>query len=118
MPGVGRGAAGTAVGWAGTGVHFDPIIAGNAAHWLRANAATLDQPWFLTVALVNPHDVMWYPIDQPWYAPAQAEFCLTKRGEKFWLWKEIWIDTPVRCVRFYFKRRVFRQRRRPEQPRA
>ena len=25
----------------------------------------IDQPWFLTVALVNPHDVMWFPIDQP-----------------------------------------------------
>ena len=27
------------MGWAGTGVHFDPIIAANAASWLRANAA-------------------------------------------------------------------------------
>ena len=27
------------MGWAGTGVHFDPIIASNAASWLRANAA-------------------------------------------------------------------------------
>ncbi len=26
------------MGWAGTGVHFDPIIAGNAAHWLSQNA--------------------------------------------------------------------------------
>ena len=26
------------------------------------------QPWFLTVALVNPHDVMWFPVDQPGYA--------------------------------------------------
>ena len=26
------------MGWAGTGVHFDPIIASNAAGWLRANA--------------------------------------------------------------------------------
>ena len=24
-------------------------------------------PWFLTVALVNPHDVMWFPMDQPAY---------------------------------------------------
>ena len=55
------------MGWAGTGVHFDPVIADMAAHWLRTNATTLDEPWFLTVALVNPHDVMWYPIDQPWY---------------------------------------------------
>lgn len=60
------------MGWAGTGVHFDPIIAGNAAHWLERNAtpaAGADRrPWFLTVALVNPHDVMWFPIDQPGYA--------------------------------------------------
>ncbi len=53
------------MGWAGTGVHFDPVIADDAAHWLRHNATGLDQPWFLTVALVNPHDVMWFPIDQP-----------------------------------------------------
>ena len=26
------------MGWAGTGVHFDPIIAANAAHWLTENA--------------------------------------------------------------------------------
>ncbi|HET9728981.1 MAG TPA: sulfatase-like hydrolase/transferase, partial [Acidimicrobiia bacterium] len=63
------------MGWAGTGVHFDPIIAANAAEWLRQHAITLDQPWFLTVALVNPHDVMWFPIDQPAYHddPAHAE---------------------------------------------
>jgi arylsulfatase A-like enzyme len=55
------------MGWAGTGVHFDPVIAGMAAHWLRENANATEQPWFLTVALVNPHDVMWFPVDQPWY---------------------------------------------------
>ncbi|HUA95650.1 MAG TPA: sulfatase-like hydrolase/transferase, partial [Acidimicrobiales bacterium] len=26
------------MGWAGTGVHFDPIIASNAAHWLTEHA--------------------------------------------------------------------------------
>jgi arylsulfatase len=62
------------MGWAGTGVYFDPIIASNAAAWLRANARDT-APWFLTVALVNPHDVMWFPIDQPAYHedPAHAE---------------------------------------------
>ena len=66
------------MGWAGTGVHFDPIIAGNAAHWLARNAGAGGadptgtgsggtDPWFLTVALVNPHDVMWFPVDQPGY---------------------------------------------------
>ena len=58
------------MGWAGTGVHFDPIIASNAAHWLTENAGPGRNgraPWFLTVALVNPHDVMWFPVDQPGY---------------------------------------------------
>ena len=61
------------MGWAGTGVHFDPIIADNAAHWLRENANRSDQPWFLTVALVNPHDVMWFPMDQPDYQASHPE---------------------------------------------
>jgi arylsulfatase A-like enzyme len=63
------------MGWAGTGVHFDPIIASNAARWLERNAGpgTERRPWFLTVALVNPHDVMWFPIDQPGYAARHPE---------------------------------------------
>jgi arylsulfatase len=62
------------MGWAGTGVAFDPVIAQNAAHWINVNAQnTSDQPWFLTVALVNPHDVMWFPIDQPGYAEAHPQ---------------------------------------------
>jgi arylsulfatase A-like enzyme len=64
------------MGWAGTGAHFDPIIADMAAHWLRTNTGTLaadGQPWFLTVALVNPHDVMWFPIDQPAYRRTHAD---------------------------------------------
>jgi arylsulfatase A-like enzyme len=66
------------MGWAGTGVHFDPVIASNAAHWLRTNAVAEDssaghEPWFLTVALVNPHDVMWFPVDQPGYAERHPE---------------------------------------------
>jgi arylsulfatase len=61
------------MGWAGTGVHFDPVIAENAAHWLRENGGNGAEPWFLTVALVNPHDVMWFPIDQPDYQAAHTE---------------------------------------------
>ena len=61
------------MGWAGTGLHFDPIIAQQAADWLSANAANGKDPWFLTVALVNPHDVMWFPIDQQDYQGAHAE---------------------------------------------
>jgi len=65
------------MGWAGTGVHFDPIIASNAAQWIGANARSRPgasaAPWFLTVALVNPHDVMWFPIDQPGYEERNPE---------------------------------------------
>ena len=32
------------MGWAGTGVHFDPIIATNAAHWLEAERRARRQP--------------------------------------------------------------------------
>jgi len=77
------------MGWAGTGVHFDPIIAANAAAWLRDHASTLDQPWFLTVALVNPHDVMWFPIDQPGYAERNPEEVRRARTVLEWAkWKD------------------------------
>ncbi len=56
-------------GQAGTGVEFDEPIASSAAAWLEANASD-NEPWFLTVALVNPHDIMWFPIDQPFYQRA------------------------------------------------
>jgi len=81
------------MGWAGTGVHFDPVIASNAAHWLRSNAATgsrsATQPWFLTVALVNPHDVMWFPVDQPGYAERHpAEVAGIRRVLESAAWKD------------------------------
>ena len=41
-----------------------------------------------------------------WYVPVSAKFWLTSPGEKLRLWKELRLDTPVRCVRFYFKRRL------------
>jgi arylsulfatase len=72
------------MGWAGTGVHFDPVIAANAAHWLRTHASaprsSSDAPWFLTVALVNPHDVMWFPVDQPGYAEKHPDEVARIRG--------------------------------------
>jgi arylsulfatase len=60
------------MGWAGTGVHYDPVIADSAARWLDANGGQAE-PWFLTVALVNPHDVMWFPMDQPDYQEAHPD---------------------------------------------
>ncbi|MDH3704788.1 MAG: sulfatase-like hydrolase/transferase [Acidimicrobiia bacterium] len=60
-------------GTAWTGRHFDPIIADQAIAWLRANAGAATEPWCMTVALVNPHDIMWFPIDQPSYQAANPE---------------------------------------------
>jgi|SRR5581483_1932419 FkbM family methyltransferase len=45
-----------------------------------------------------------------WYVPRGAAFSLSTPQERFQLWKEIWLDTPVRCVRFFFKRRFARRR--------
>ena len=61
------------MGSAWTGRHFDPVIAAQAVQWLETTAGASDRPWFLTIALVNPHDVMWYPIDQAWYAESHPD---------------------------------------------
>jgi arylsulfatase len=47
-------------GGAWAGLRVDPIIAGQAAKWLRDRAPVVaaDQPWFLAVNFVNPHDIM------------------------------------------------------------
>jgi FkbM family methyltransferase len=45
-----------------------------------------------------------------WYVPRGASFSLSTAGERFHLWKEIRIDTPVRIARFFFKRRSARRR--------
>jgi arylsulfatase len=47
-------------GGAWAGLRVDPVIAGQAAAWLRnrAPAVSAEQPWFMAVNFVNPHDVM------------------------------------------------------------
>jgi arylsulfatase A-like enzyme len=47
-------------GGAWAGLSLDPVIAGQAAKWLRTRAPLVasDQPWFLAVNFVNPHDIM------------------------------------------------------------
>ncbi|HEX9258428.1 MAG TPA: sulfatase-like hydrolase/transferase, partial [Acidimicrobiales bacterium] len=47
-------------GGAWAGLKVDATIAGQAARWLRnrAPAVAAEQPWFLTVNFVNPHDIM------------------------------------------------------------
>jgi arylsulfatase len=47
-------------GGAWAGLRVDPVIAGQAVKWLRERAAAVaeDQPWFMAVNFVNPHDIM------------------------------------------------------------
>ena len=56
-------------GLAGTGRHYDEVIAAQAASWLGEHAGDA-APWLLVVGLVNPHDIAWYPADQPDYQAA------------------------------------------------
>lgn len=47
-------------GGAWAGLTLDPVIAGQAVRWLRNRAPLVeaDQPWFMAVNFVNPHDIM------------------------------------------------------------
>lgn len=44
------------------GLTRDPSIAGEAAYWLRQRSPVVgeDQPWYLAVNFVNPHDIMYF----------------------------------------------------------
>ena len=59
-------------GLAGTGTYYDEIISAQAEGWL-AEHGTSTEPWLLVVGLVNPHDICWYPADQPDYQAEHAE---------------------------------------------
>ena len=47
-------------GGAWAGLRVDPVIAGQAVKWLRERAQSVahEQPWFMSVNFVNPHDIM------------------------------------------------------------
>jgi arylsulfatase len=47
-------------GGAWAGLKLDPVIAGQAVRWLRERAPVVarEQPWFMAVNFVNPHDIM------------------------------------------------------------
>ncbi len=52
---------GTSTSEPGPGLKVDQVIAGQAVSWLREKApVAIDQPWFMTVNIVNPHDTMSY----------------------------------------------------------
>ena len=77
------------VGGPCSGRRFDPFITSYATDWLRQHGTSGD-PWFLTVALVNPHDIMWYPVDHLSYQkenPKDAELIqlmmsFTRKGKE------------------------------------
>lgn len=48
------------------GLRKDPSIAADAVDWLKQRApevAAAQQPWFMTVNFVNPHDIMYFDTD-------------------------------------------------------
>ncbi len=47
-------------GGAWAGLRVDPVVAGQAVKWLRERAPVVaaEQPWFMAVNFVNPHDIM------------------------------------------------------------
>jgi arylsulfatase A-like enzyme len=52
---------GDPVGLAWDGFRNDPAVASDAARWLHGHGGKpTDQPWFLAVNFVNPHDVMFF----------------------------------------------------------
>ena len=70
----GNGGNGTGgAGSNGTGGHGSNGTGGNGSNGTGGNGAG-DQPWFLTVALVNPHDIMWFPADHRSYQAAHPKF--------------------------------------------
>jgi len=49
------------------GYHTDQFVTATAQAWLRRKGKPLNddnQPWFMTLSLVNPHDVMFYDTDK------------------------------------------------------
>ncbi len=50
------------------GHHFDHLISGSAATWMRRRGQAINdegKPWALFVSLVNPHDIMYFNTDAP-----------------------------------------------------
>ncbi|MEH6586367.1 MAG: sulfatase-like hydrolase/transferase [Halioglobus sp.] len=59
---------GDVIGHTEGGYLHDDVISAGARSWMRGQGQQLradDTPWFLTVNLINPHDVMYYNTDLP-----------------------------------------------------
>jgi arylsulfatase A-like enzyme len=81
------------------GYQMDGVIAAEGISWLRTNAETLqknNEPWFLTLSFINPHDIFFADVNPPGEKvqqglpgitgpiPADAQ---TKREWDFPMWK-------------------------------
>jgi arylsulfatase len=88
-------------GGAWAGLKIDPVIAGQAVAWLRNRAPVVaaDQPWFMAVNFVNPHDIMSYDyggrgVVQP--PPNLAEAMVVKPPADIPLYAKEWdVDVPA-----------------------
>jgi len=88
-------------GGAWAGLKIDPVIAGQAVKWLRDRAPVVgrEQPWFLAVNFVNPHDVMSYDyggrrVTAP--PPNLAEAMVVKPPADVPLYAKVWdLDVPA-----------------------
>ncbi|MBW1790063.1 MAG: sulfatase-like hydrolase/transferase [Deltaproteobacteria bacterium] len=50
------------------GYEVDGVIAAEGIRWLRTNAESLrkgDEPWFLVISLINPHDIFFTDVNPP-----------------------------------------------------
>jgi arylsulfatase len=87
-------------GGAWAGLKIDPVIAGQAVKWLRNRAPVVshDQPWFMAVNFVNPHDVMSYDyggrrvVAAP---PNLSEAMVVRAPADVPLYRKVWdLETP------------------------
>jgi arylsulfatase A-like enzyme len=88
-------------GGAWAGLMIDPVIAGQAVRWLRNRAATVaaEQPWFMAVNFVNPHDIMSFDYggrSQVQLPPALAHAVVTKAPADVPVYRAQWdFDLPA-----------------------
>ncbi|NQU15553.1 MAG: sulfatase-like hydrolase/transferase [Desulfobacteraceae bacterium] len=97
------------------GHHLDQLFAGTAINWIRTKGVELrqkQQPWFLAVNLINPHDIMYFNTDVPGKNDQDNGRLLMKigRAPDFALYKRSW-DVPL-------PKNLFQSMTEPGRPRA
>jgi arylsulfatase len=88
-------------GGAWAGLKVDPVIAGQAVGWLRNRAPVVaqEQPWFMAVNFVNPHDIMSFDYGgrpQVQLPPGLAHAVATKPPAPVPVYEPVWdVDLPA-----------------------